>query len=124
VKEVLEGLRGDGYRLIIISNSSREFLRFQIKELEDYFDQVFSTTSDFAQTKHHAELYSRIYSLTGVTPQQAVHVGDRLDSDFHPPRKAGAIAYHLDRSGRNRGEYVVRDLVEFREKLNRFDGCR
>jgi putative hydrolase of the HAD superfamily len=120
---VLERLRGN-YKLIISSNTMREFLDFQLPKLPAAFDHVFSATSDFGIVKKSEDFYSRVCSVLRVQPDAVAHVGDNQRFDYEAPTKLGVHAFHLDRSGLSRGSDVVRDLVEFEERVRALDRPR
>ncbi|MEM2875502.1 MAG: HAD family hydrolase [Candidatus Bathyarchaeia archaeon] len=118
VPEVLKTLSGR-YRLILLSNSSREFIEFELKALGKGFERVFSATSDFNTVKKSAQVYRMVCEILGVRPSEIVHVGDHYESDFLTPRTVGIKSFYLDRSGRTSGEWVVKDLNEFLERVDR-----
>lgn len=115
VRGVLDRLRRD-HDMIIVSNTSRDFLDLQIKELKQYFTLIFSTPTDFGALKSPG-LFAQICSELGVKPLEVVHVGDSRKFDFTAPREAGITSFLLDRSGGESGEHIVRDLEEFELRL-------
>jgi putative hydrolase of the HAD superfamily len=54
-----------------------------------------------------------------VDPREIVHVGDHYDFDYLVPRRLGIQAFYLDRSGEQKGEFVLRSLRELEEKILR-----
>jgi HAD superfamily hydrolase (TIGR01549 family) len=119
VLRVLEELTQRGFRLIIITNASTEFLKFQLAKTDIgvYFENVFSATSDFVLVKKTVDLYRRVCSILKVSPHEVIHVGDNRNFDFDVPRKLGIIAFHLDRTATHKGEYVIHNLKGFNKKL-------
>jgi HAD superfamily hydrolase (TIGR01549 family) len=117
---VLEDL-GKNHKLIVSSNSSREFLKFELEKLQKYFYRVYSVTSDFHQVKKTNQVYRKIGNLLGIKPSEMVHVGDLLEDDFNAPRKAGVFAYHLDRTAEKSNEFIVKDLEEFRARIEELE---
>lgn len=115
VPGVLETL-SKRHSLIIISNSAREFIDLQLKKNRNHFTHIFSATSDFKQVKKTTEVYSKICSILEIKPDEMVHVGDHWNFDFIAPRKLGITAFYLDRTGKEKGKFVVKDLKEF-EKI-------
>ena len=107
----------ENHRLIVSSNSSREFLRLELKKLDKHFYRVYSATSDFHQVKKTNHVYEEICRLLGIRPSEMVHVGDLFEDDFKAPRKAGVLAYHLDRTAKRSEEFVLRDLKEFKTRI-------
>jgi HAD superfamily hydrolase (TIGR01549 family) len=117
---VLEDL-GKNHKLIVSSNSSREFLRLELEILEKHFHKVYSATSDFHQIKQTNQVYGKICELLSIQPSKMVHVGDLLEDDFNAPRKAGVLAYHLDRTAEKSREFVVKDLEEFKTRIHELE---
>ena len=105
------------YKLIIISNASKEFLDIEVEKFKHYFAYIFSSTSDFKQLKKTANFYFSICSILGVKPHEIVHVGDNWDFDFIAPRKIGIKTFYLDRIGQKQGDSVIHDLMELKYKL-------
>jgi HAD superfamily hydrolase (TIGR01549 family) len=119
VIEVLEGLRDEGFRLIIVTSARREFADFELEktDIAHYFENVFSTTSDFGLVKNTVEAYRKVCSMCNVSSAEIIHVGDDECFDFTVPRELGITTFYLDRTGEHSGEFVVRNLKEFSEKL-------
>lgn len=116
VTRVLSEL-GKNHRLIVSSNSSREFLKYELETLEKYFYRVYSATSDFRQVKKTENVYEKICSLIGIEPSEMVHVGDLKEEDFNAPRKAGVSAFHLNRTAEESSKFTVKDLREFEARI-------
>jgi HAD superfamily hydrolase (TIGR01549 family) len=121
VPDVLEQLKQREFRLVIVSNAGREFVDLELEktDMKDCFERVFSSTSDFCVVKKTVILYQRVCSILGVSPQEMIHVGDDRKFDFEVPRKLGILAYHLDRTGKHEGEFVIHSLEELNRKLER-----
>jgi HAD superfamily hydrolase (TIGR01549 family) len=119
VLEVLEELRDGGFRLIMVTNARREFVDLELEKTRvmHYFERVFSSTSDFGLVKNTVSLYRKVCSICNVSPNEMVHVGDDERFDFEVPNKLGITAFYLDRADQRSGEFVVRSLKEFKEKL-------
>lgn len=116
VPGVLKDL-GKKYKLIIITNSTRDFLEFEISGIKGHFSEIFSSTSDFKQVKKTLGFYSKICEILGVGPQEVVHVGDHRYFDFIIPRKFGIKAFYLDRTGNSQGKLIIGNLEELKERL-------
>jgi len=123
VPRVLEELKQKGSRLIIVTNARSEFVEFELKKaaLENYFERVFSSTSDFGLVKKTVNLYQRICNILEISPQEMIHIGDDRNFDFDVPRRLGILAFHLDRTGRNKGELVIYSLEELKKTLKRLE---
>jgi len=103
------------YSLIISSNAKKEFINVQLRKnkLSGYFEQIFSSTSDFHTVKKVTDFYAMICKKLSIQPQEMVHVGDRKEFDYLSPQKLGIVAYHLDRDRTTKGTGIVHDLTEF-----------
>jgi len=118
VSKVLQDLSSH-YRLIIISNATREFIDVEVEmtELRRYFSRIFSATSDFGQIKKTAEFYGRICQLLGISFHEILHVGDHWEFDYLVPKGRGIKVLHIDRSWSRSGDGVIRSLEEVGERL-------
>jgi len=121
VPTVLEQLKQKGFRLVVVTNAHREFVGLELEKakMRDYFDRVFSSTSDFGVVKKTVRLYRRVCSILGVSPQEMIHVGDDRKFDFDVPRRLGILALHLDRTGKHGGQFTIHTLEELDRKLEK-----
>lgn len=94
----------DRYKLIVISNASREFLRVNLKELKDRFDLVCSCVSDLEEIKKNPKVFQTVSNKLGVEPEKIVHVGDDWEADFIAPKQSGIRSFFLDRKGDKKHE--------------------
>ncbi len=115
VIEVLEELVKN-YKLIIISNSSRLFLEITTEPIKNYFSHIFSTVSDFYSIKD-SWVYLEICKNLSILPSEMIHIGDSYELDYINARKAGIIAFHLDRSGKLCSHNTISNLKELFNKL-------
>jgi putative hydrolase of the HAD superfamily len=118
VNHILNRLK-ERFPLILTSNAGREFIDIEMEAtgLGQYFDRIFSATSDFRVVKKTTEFYQQVCHLLNVDPQEIVHVGDHYDFDYLVPREVGIQAYYIDRSGERKGEFVIKDLGELRKRI-------
>ena len=116
--QILERLK-DRFLLVLTSNAGREFIdvEMEVTGLGRYFDRIFSATSDFSEVKKTKEFYRRICQILGTRPQEMVHVGDHYEFDCVVPRSLGIHAFYLDRSGGQKGEFVIPDLRVLEKRL-------
>ncbi|MGQ0716835.1 MAG: HAD family hydrolase [Pseudonocardiales bacterium] len=96
----LRALRALGLRLAAITNAAGEYQRAKLGALglESTFDAVL-ISGELGVAKPHHAIFRRACRALGVLPVQAVHVGDRLDTDAEGARNAGLHGVWLDRSG-------------------------
>ncbi len=116
---VLDELKQRGFRLAIVTNARTEFAELELRKskMKNYFERVFSSTSDFGLVKKTVNLYQRVCEILEVPPQEMIHIGDDQSFDFEVPRRLGILAFYLDRSGKHKGEWIMHSLDEFSEKL-------
>ncbi len=121
VPTVLEQLRQRGFRLVVVTNARREFVELELEkvDMQDSFDRVFSSTSDFGLVKNTVRLYEKVCSILGVSPQEMIHVGDHRKFDFDVPRRLGILAFHLDRTGKHEGDFGIHTLEELNKRLDK-----
>jgi HAD superfamily hydrolase (TIGR01549 family) len=119
VPEVLEEFRDRGLRLVVVTNAHREFADLELEKtrIGNYFERVFSSTSDFGLIKKSVSLYEKVCSLSDISPGEMIHVGDDRCFDFEVPNRLGIRAFYLDRTGEHSGDYVIHTLRELNEKL-------
>jgi len=120
VPEVLEKLHGR-YRLIVVSNTAREFLEYMLRDLSQYLEAVFSVTSDFREVKKSPKTFLKVCRIVNVEPSQVIHIGDHPRFDYEVPIQAGMKALLIDRKGTRSGPHVIRDLRELLERLQEMD---
>jgi GMP/IMP 5'-nucleotidase len=118
VPSVLEEL-SKAYQLILTTNAYREFVDLELEAtgLNGYFMRIFSSTSDFGEVKKTPQVYSKICQILGVKPEEIAHIGDHRLFDFAVPKELGIQAFYLDRTGGEEGDFIVRNMNEFRNKL-------
>jgi putative hydrolase of the HAD superfamily len=118
VRSVLKRLSTQ-YSLIISSNAKKEFIDVQLRQnkLSGYFDQIFSSTSDFHTVKKVTDFYAMICKKLTIQPQEMVHVGDHKEFDYLAPQKLGITAFYLDRNKTSTGPCIVHNLSKFEEIL-------
>lgn len=87
-------------RLGIVTNGEGEPQRAKLAAigLTDRFP-VFVASADVGMRKPDAEIFLHACERLGVAPEQAAHVGDRLDLDAQGAAAAGLRGIWLDRAG-------------------------
>jgi len=114
----LEGLK-ERYPLVLTSNAGREFIKIEmdVTRMGQYFDRIFSATSDFKVVKKTAQFYQQICNILETEPNEIVHVGDHYQFDYLVPQSLGIQAFYLDRSGKMSGDSVLADLRGLEKRL-------
>lgn len=119
VHSVLEKLRNVGYRLIIVTNARREFVDLEMEQTgtRSYFENIFSSPSDFKLTKNGPAVYEKVCAECEISPADMIHIGDDPEFDFEVPMQIGIRAFLIDRAGNKAGPFIVSSLEEFASRL-------
>ena len=101
-------------RLIILSNAQREFVDLEITKtgIRDYFEKIFSATSDFKLIKNTPTVYLKVCKICKISPSEMVHIGDDYTFDFKVPNNAGIKAIFLNRNEKEKRRFTIRSLNE------------
>lgn len=118
VHPLLERLRGS-YPLVLTSNAGREFIDMEMEAtgLAEYFDRIFSATSDFGEVKKTAGFYQKICRILDASPPSIVHVGDHYQFDYIVPSSLGIHAFYINRDEVQTDEFVLSDLRELERRI-------
>ncbi len=98
------------HKLIISSNAASEFVEVMAKKIGNYFENTFSSTSDFKLVKKTPEFYLHLLQQLKIEKNEIVHVGDHYEFDYLVPKKVGIRAFYVDRNNQRKGVDVIRDL--------------
>ena len=113
VLEVLAALRGEGLKLLVVSNwdSTLPSLLDRL-DLTRFLDGV--VVSAFVGcSKPGRGIFEAALAAAGVAPHEALHVGDSPSDDYEGARSAGLPVLLLDRAGVARGGFEsIRSLRE------------
>ena len=121
VPEVLRGLRADGLRIGLISNTQRSLAVFERHfELDGLFDVAISSF-DHGFMKPHPSIFEEGLRRAGVGAAEAVMVGDSVPHDIVGALRLGMRGVLVARSGLSTGAPpdvpVIRSLRELRPLL-------
>lgn|GEM_PF-195587 len=89
----LAALRRAGYRVAVMANQPAEVAAFLATLPVDAAD----TSGQWGVAKPAGEFFSRVASELGAPAERVAYVGDRVDNDVLPARRAGMVAVHLRR---------------------------
>ncbi len=113
-REALQALKNHGYELGIISGNNDDLLR-QLKwlGLSEYFDSI-TYSQEARANKPEPAIFQLALKRAGCSPHEAVHVGDKYESDVLGARKMGITPILVDRDDRHSDADClrVRDLRE------------
>lgn len=100
VAPALAALRARGLRLAVLSNfDSRLEDLLRAFALDHYFEAV-HISSRLGAAKPDPAIFQAALQFHGLSPRQALHVGDSLREDVAGAQAAGVRAYLIDRSSR------------------------
>ena len=54
-------------------------------------------SSEYALTKRTGKLFKKVLELESVSPNEVLHIGDNLMSDFLRPRQCGIKSFYTGR---------------------------
>ncbi len=120
--EVLDYLRERGYGLHLITNGFVEVQRIKIANsgLAPYFDEVI-ISEEVGVQKPMREVFDLLLDRLGITADQALMVGDNLETDVEGARRAGIDQVWFnperERSGKHRPTFTIKQLEELKRLL-------
>ncbi|KAI9490071.1 HAD-like domain-containing protein [Zychaea mexicana] len=83
VRRTLMQLRQRGFQMGVISNSDERVLSvIKSLELDDYFDFVLPSCLA-GYEKPEVQIFEKACEITGVRPEEALHVGDDIEKDYY-----------------------------------------
>ncbi|MDF2957478.1 MAG: FMN and 5-amino-6-uracil phosphatase YigB [Candidatus Alkanophagales archaeon MCA70_species_1] len=90
VRETLEGLKARGLKLGVVSNStySKTMIDLKLNGIYEYFD-AFCISSELRILKPDPRIFLKALAALGVSPADAVFVGDRPQEDIAGARAVG-----------------------------------
>lgn len=106
VRRCLDRLAREHRKLAVVSNSTSEARVRRLldrAEILDYFSHVVSSGTE-GVAKPDPEIFRRAVSRLGVSPSEALHVGDLAHTDAEGARRAGLHAVWLNRDGTGLGD--------------------
>jgi len=84
------------YQIISITSMPWEFMNIKLKRIKKYFQENFSTLSEYKELKNK-DAFFQISRKLRVNPEQILHIGDHEKQDFFAAREAGWKALLIDR---------------------------
>lgn len=85
---LINDLKESGYKVILFSNSCCLLNNDAINEIVDSVDNIFYSY-DMGFTKDDSESYKYIEKVLNVMPNEILHIGDTLKSDYYMPIENG-----------------------------------
>jgi len=113
--ECLESLKNT--KLVLAANIdcfTKEII--QKYDLEKYFDKIF-VSCDMGYVKNNPEFFRMILQDLGIKPEEAIVVGDSVESDMKAAQAAGMKSILVDRNNRMDYPDKISSLNELKELL-------
>ena len=124
--ELLEALKGK-YQLVLLTNGSPALQNLKLEltpELAPYFEHIV-ISGDFGRGKPDVSIFEHVLELTGKDPQEAIMVGDNLNTDILGANRCGITSVWINRRGvvpeDVKPDYEINklmDLLPILEELN------
>jgi putative hydrolase of the HAD superfamily len=110
-EEVLKTLKEKGYKLALLSNTDNFSVDFVLDKfkLRDYFDAIVFSY-DVEMLKTNPKMFETALEKLGVAPEDAIMVGDSLETDIPGAKAAGVKGILVDRRGMREFEPKVAEL--------------
>lgn len=122
VAPVWEALREKGIKIGICSNLATPYIR-PVLHVLPFAPDVAVWSCDVGHVKDEPEIYKIACYKLGVSPAEALMVGDTYKADVRGPREAGMQAVHLKREGSGKvgPEDGIEDLFGVLGRVFAFD---
>ena len=120
--ELMEYLKGKGYRIHMCSNGFHEvqYKKLRACGLEKYFDNII-LSEDAKVNKPAKEFFEYAFKMTGAKPETTLMIGDNFQTDIMGAMRAGIDAVFFNRypeyTAPEEGQRVVTSLEELRKYL-------
>jgi 2-haloalkanoic acid dehalogenase type II len=100
-EQVLSTLKKKGYKLALLSNTDNFSVDFVLDKykLRDYFDAVLFSY-DCGLLKSDPKMFEKVLDDLGVSADEAIMVGDSLETDVAGAKAAGVQAILIDHNGK------------------------
>jgi putative hydrolase of the HAD superfamily len=117
--EILDYLRGKGYRLHLITNGFQKTQHSKLEHsgLSGYFGEVI-TSEGSNSLKPHKEIFEYAFRVTGADPVESIMIGDSIEVDIQGAINAGidqVYVNHLGVAPAIKPTYTVSSLKELEQ---------
>jgi HAD superfamily hydrolase (TIGR01549 family) len=120
--DALEKAKKNGFKTAIVTTIACFQFKEAIEPIEKYFDFIM-TGYEAGCDKTNPNMYRKVLEILNVKPEEAVMIGDNVQTDVLLPKKLGIRAILLDREKENvqcpQADAIVHDLDEAVETVIR-----
>jgi len=121
-KEAVIKAKKNGLKTAVVTSGTHFILKDAIEPIRNHFDLVM-TGYEAGCDKSNPRMYRRVLEVLGVSPEEAVMLGDNIPMDILLPKKLGINAILLDRERKDvkckDADAVVNNLSEALEVILR-----
>lgn len=118
-KSAVPMAKNSGFKTAVVTSITYFRFKDALLPIRKHLDLVM-TGFEAGCDKSNPRMYQKVLQILGVTPQQAVMIGDELELDLLLPKRLGIDAILLNRKDKNKGRSVdafVYDLNEAMETI-------
>ena len=108
--KLIEELKERGYRLIVLSNMSKEYIDF-LREMPvfDHFDEQI-ISCEVKQVKPEREIYELLFERCGVEAAETIFIDDRKEN-VDAAAELGIVPFHFDRRNPEQACEALRRVI-------------
>lgn len=119
VRPAFSALRAAGFQVVVAGNQPVQ--AFEALAAMDLPADSIHTSDGWGVSKPAPEFFAKVAAVVGRAPEEILYVGDRLDNDILPAKRAGMRTallrrgpwgyLHADRPEAAQADYVIDDLM-------------
>jgi predicted HAD superfamily hydrolase len=122
-KDLIDSLRQKGQQVIFISDMylPKDLIQTALRKngIECHDNDLY-VSCEHRLTKHTANLFKKVLRDFDIAPQNLIHTGDNIYSDYEVPRKLGIDAKHFNRIQFTKREKLIADTEVLPAELRSF----
>lgn len=99
-KEAVIKAKKNGLKTAVVTSGTHFILKDAVEPIEKYLDFIM-TGFEAGCDKSNPKMYRRVLEILGVSPMEAIVIGDDLSMDVLLPKRLGINAILLDRERKN-----------------------
>lgn len=94
--EILKKLKNKNFKIAIVTNQNcfNKIMQFEFFDLVDYF----VSSLDVGVCKPNSAIFEHLSKIANVRPDEILHLGDNINSDYYGAKNAGCYSVLIDRN--------------------------